>query len=149
MPAVAAPVQEPLAAGTPPAAAAVPHVLPAAAPQMQQAQAAGAAAVPAAPAVPPAPTPEQQTPPPVGPQPVAAVPPRQQLARLLQRCTEAGVLDSKAALLYRFQFGRMPAVRQAEELEILAGLAAEGALAEVASCVRLAVADAAAVAQHD
>lgn len=116
---------------------------------MQQALTASAAAVPVAPAVPSAPTPEQQAPPPAAHQPAAAVPLRQQLACLLQRCTEAGVLDSKAALLYRFQFGRMPAGRQAEEMEILEGLVAEGALAEVASCVRLAVADAAVAARHE
>ena len=48
--------------------------------------------------------------------------------------------------MYRFQFGRMPAGRQADELAILSELEAEGSLDDVAECVRMAVA---AAAQQD
>lgn len=45
--------------------------------------------------------------------------------------------------MYRFQFGRMPAGRQADELAILSELEAEGSLDDVAEFVRMAVAAAA------
>lgn len=112
---------------------------------MRQPPAAAAAVAAAAPAAIAEPLPP---PPPAAPQPPAPSNPRQQLVAILNRCTEAGVLDRVAARLYLFQFGRMPAERQADELEDLAGLEAEGALAGVASCVRLATTDATAGAQQ-